>query len=111
LEPTNIQIPLGGSLVVYNFLYVNLAAGDTLLIDATTSLGNNIFTRPQLQIKNLVGTKAKPILIKNKTGKIIQITQTNGNTTYGLNFQGCTNILVSGKDGNTNLNLQGKKLY
>ena len=106
----NIQIPLGGSLVVYNFLYVNLAAGDTLLIDATNAIGNNTFTRPQLQIKDLAGSKAKPILIKNNTGKIIQITQTNGNTTYGLTFQGCSNISVSGKEGNTSLNLKVKNL-
>lgn len=102
----NIQIPLGGSLVVYNFLYVNLAAGDTLIIDASTAIGNNIFTRPQLQIKDLAGSKAKPILIKNKTGKIIQITQTNSNSTYGLTFQGCSNIIVSGKEGTSSLNLK-----
>jgi hypothetical protein len=73
---TNINIPIGGTLVVYNHLYVNLAPGDTLLIDATVSIGNNTFTRTQMLIKNLCGSKAKPILIKNKTGKIIQITQT-----------------------------------
>jgi hypothetical protein len=105
---TNINIPLGGTLVVYNHLYVNLAPGDTLLIDATVSIGNNTFTRTQMLIKNLCGSKAKPILIKNKTGKIIQITQTNGNTNYGIAFHGCSNILVSGKEANSTLNLKIK---
>jgi hypothetical protein len=105
---TNIQIPLGGTLVVYNYLYVNLAPGDTLLIDATTSIGNNTFTRTQMLVKDLVGTKAKPILLKNKTGKIIQITQTNSNTSYGIAFHGCSNIIISGKEGNSSLNFKIK---
>ena len=105
---TNIRIPLGGTLVVYNYLYVNLAPGDTLLIDATTSIGNNTFTRTQMLIKDLAGSKAKPILIKNKTGKIIQITQTNGNTSYGIAFHGCSDIILSGKEINSSLNLKIK---
>lgn len=105
-----IQIPLGGSLVVYNFLYVNIAPGDTLFVDASNSIGNNIFSRTQLQIRDLAGSKTNPILIKNKPGKIIQITQTNASTTYGLTFQACSNILVSGKEGNTSLNLKVKNI-
>ena len=105
---TNIKIPLGGALVVYNYLYVNLAPGDTLLIDATTSIGNNTFTRTQMLIKDLAGSKAKPILIKNKTRKIIQITQTNGNTSYGIAFHGCSDIILSGKETNSSLNLKIK---
>ena len=103
-----VQIPTGSSLVVYNFLYVNVGAGDTLLLDANNSIGNNIFTRTQLQIKNIAGTVSNPILIKNKTGKIIQITQTNSNSTYGITFHGCKNIIVSGKEGNTSFNLRVK---
>lgn len=105
---TTVQIPVGTGLVIYNYLYANVGPGDTLAIEATTSIGNNVYTRTPLQIKNINGTTALPIVIKNVSNKIVQITQANNSSYYGLSFIGCSNIKVSGKDGSTNYNLRVK---
>ncbi len=105
---TTTQIPIGTGLVVYNFLYVNLGAGDTLAIDATTSIGAGVYTRNPLQIRNISGTTLSPVIIKNVSNKIVQITQVNNGSYYGLNFKGCSNIKVSGFDGSSAYNLRVK---
>ena len=100
-------IPPGTSLVVYNYLYVNATAGDTLLIDAT-NFSNGVYTRPPLTIKNFTGTSDLPIVFKNKNGKIVQITALNNNSSVGLNIQYCNNIKVSGLENGISYMLRVK---
>ncbi len=105
---TTVKIPLGASLLIYNNLFVNMNEGDTLLLDANVATGNNIYTRTPLLIKNISGSINNPIVVKNISSKIIQITQADNSSYYGFVFHGCSHIKVSGRDGSSAYNLRIK---
>lgn len=100
-----IQIAPGNSLQVYNYLYANISAGDTLQIDAT-NLVNGVYTRTPLTFQGLLGSDLAPIVIKNKNGKAVQITQANNQSSFGVTFKFCENIKVTGLDNGQSYQLK-----
>lgn len=100
-----IQIAPGNSLQIYNYLYVNISAGDTLQIDAT-NLVNGVYTRTPLIFQNLMGSDLNPIVIKNRNGKTVQITQASIQSSFGITFKFCQNIKVTGLDNGQSYQLK-----
>jgi hypothetical protein len=105
-----VQIAPGGSLQVYNYLYVNIAPGDTLQIDAT-NLTNGIYNRTPLTFQGLTGNSLFPIVIKNKNGKTIQITQANSQSSFGITFKFCESIKVTGLENGQSYRLKINGIY
>jgi hypothetical protein len=80
---TNIRTTIDGTTIP------GLLPGDTILFEHGTYY--------QIVIKNITGTKDKPIVILNKSGQVI----ITNNPNFGLDIAGCSFLKFSGKGYNS----------